>query len=178
MKPHQTGRVLYSAEQIEARIPQLVEEIEARLKGREFVMIGVLRGSFMFMADLLRAVYHAGLHPQIDFISLSSYGAGTVSSGTVQLTRDTDLELHGRTVLLVDDILDSGRTLAFARSLFLERGAAEVLSCVLLDKTVPRAVELEADFSAFPVDDRFVVGYGLDYNNRYRELPWIAELVF
>lgn len=176
MRPHHTDQIIYSAEQIRERIPVLVDEIAARQSG-DFVMIGILRGSFMFMADLLRSFNRHALHPQIDFITLTSY-VGTSSSGEVKLTHDTNLEVEGRDVLLVDDILDTGLTLDKARRIFTERGAKSVQTCVLLDKKTERAVEFHADYAAFPVDDVFVVGYGLDYDNHYRELPHIAEVTF
>ncbi|MFC1468019.1 hypoxanthine phosphoribosyltransferase [Verrucomicrobiota bacterium] len=176
MLPHHTERIIYSAEQIRERIPVLVDEIVADQKN-DFVMIGILRGSFMFMADLLRSFNRHALHPQIDFITLTSY-KGTESTGEVKLTHDTDLQIEGREVLLVDDILDTGRTLSVAKEIFMKRGATSVKSCVLLDKQTERAVEFHADHAAFPVEDVFVVGYGLDYDNHYRELPHIAEVTF
>jgi len=131
----------------------------------------------VFAADLLRALYRAGLSPQVDFLSLSSYRMGTTSSGRVEIVRDIEIDVAGRNVLIVDDILESGRTLAFAKDLIVARGAARVATCVLLDKPVRRAAEIAADFSAFECPDVFVVGYGMDLAHRLRELPFVGRVV-
>ena len=137
-------------------------------------MLSVLKGSFVFAADLLRALHKAGLSPEVEFISLSSYGAGTVSSGELRVVRDFDSDVAGRDVLLVDDILESGRTLAFARDLLLDRGARRVAIAVLLDKPGKRKVRLDADHVGFVCPDAFVVGYGMDVAHAYRELPFVG----
>lgn len=178
MRPHTISRQLFTREQIQERIHSLIDEIADNSDTGNLVMLGILRGSFIFLADLVRGFEQHRIHPRIDFITLSSYGAETESSGTVTVTHDTDVDLTGADVVVVDDILDSGRTLAFARELFLRRGARSVRTCVMLDKQTERAVEMEADYTGFPVEDVFVVGYGLDYDNHYRELPYIAEVVF
>lgn len=156
----------------------MIDEIAADCDAENLVLLGILRGSFIFLADLVRGFERHKLHPRIDFITLSSYGANTTSSGVVKITHDTDVDLEDAEVVIVDDILDSGRTLKFARDLFLERGASSVRTCVMLDKKTDRAVDMEADHVGFEVDDVFVVGYGLDYDNHYRELPYIAEVTF
>lgn len=171
------GEVLISAEEIARRVDDLVTEMEPHCRAEHFVMIGILRGSFMFLADLVRDLYQHGVHPRIDFITLESYGSGTVSSGTVKVTKDITVDVKGAEVLLIDDILDSGRTLAFARELMLQKGAERVLTCTLLDKPERRVVPVKADFIGFTIPDEFVVGYGLDYDSRYRELPYIAKVV-
>ncbi|MDD3276787.1 MAG: hypoxanthine phosphoribosyltransferase [Kiritimatiellales bacterium] len=178
MRPHHIHEVLFTREQIQERVHALIEEIAADCEAENLVMLGILRGSFIFLADLVRGFAAHDLHPRIDFITLSSYGGGTESRGQVEITHDTNEDLRGADVVIVDDILDSGRTLAFAKRLFLERGARSVKTCVLLDKKANRAVRMEADYAGFPVDDFFVVGYGLDYDNRYRELPYIANVTF
>ena len=178
MRPHHIHEVLLTSEQIQTRVHAMIEEIATSCEADNLVMLGILRGSFIFLADLVRGFAQHNLHPRIDFITLSSYGGGTESSGTVKICHDTDEDLRGADVVIVDDILDSGRTLAFAKELFLKRGARSVKTCVLLDKKANRAVEMEADYAGFPVDDVFVVGYGLDYDNRYRELPHIAKVTF
>jgi len=178
MEPHHIRDVLITREQIQKRVHVLIEEIAGTCEADNLVMLGILRGSFIFLADLVRGFAQHNLHPRIDFITLSSYGAGTESSGTVRISHDTDENLRGADVVIVDDILDSGRTLDFAKKLFLERGARSVKTCVLLDKKANRAAKIEADYAGFTVDDVFVVGYGLDYDNRYRELPYIAKVTF
>jgi len=134
----------------------------------------ILKGSFVFAADLIRALDRAGVKPQVDFMTLSSYGEGTASTGEVQLSRDISEDVTGRDVLIVDDILESGRTLAFASELMTSRGASTVQTCLLLDKAEKRQVPIEADYKGFVVDDRFVVGYGLDLAHHYRGLPYIG----
>ena len=178
MRPHHIREVLFTSEQIQQRVHTLIEEIAGTCEAENLVMLGILRGSFIFLADLVRGFAQHNLHPRIDFITLSSYGGGTESKGTVRITHDTAEDLRGADVVIVDDILDSGRTLAFAKKLFLERGARSVKTCVLLDKKANRAVAIEADYAGFPIDDFFVVGCGLDYDNRYRELPYIATVTF
>jgi hypoxanthine phosphoribosyltransferase len=167
--------VLFDADQIAARLRDLAAEIAAAM-GPDILLVPILKGSFVFSADLIRALYHAGMRPEVDFLTLSSYGAGRQSSGAVRVARDVDDLVVGRSVLLVDDILESGRTLSFARNLMQQRGAAVVKIAVFLDKPVPRAVPCEADFRAFICPQRFVIGYGLDHAHRYRELPFVGAL--
>lgn len=167
--------VIYSADDIAARLEELAREITARKLERPLV-VAVLKGSFVFAADLIRALYRSGLEPEVDFLTLSSYRKSRTSSGKVEILRDLDLSVDGRNVLLVDDVLDSGRTLVFAKDLIAARGASEILTCVLIDKKVPRAVNVAADFSAFKGDDEFVVGYGMDVAHRYRELPFVGRM--
>jgi hypoxanthine phosphoribosyltransferase len=169
----QKVRVLLSSEEIAERIRALADEIAAA-HYRDLLVVSVLKGSFMFAADLLRAFHEAGLAPEVDFFSLSSYGAGTVSSGMVRVVRDIESDVAGRDVLLVDDILESGRTLAFARDRLLERGARQVRLAVLLDKRGKRQGALEADYVGFRCPDEFVVGYGMDSSHAFRELPFVG----
>ena len=166
---------LFSAETITRRIEELAREIAATSLV-DPIIVAVLKGSFIFAADLIRALHREGLSPEIDFIYLASYGAGTVSQGEVKVLRDVESELKGRDVVIVDDILDSGRTLAFAKALLEKRDAVRVLTCVLIDKQVPRAVPIVPDFSGFVCPNVFVVGYGMDLAHRYRELPHIGEI--
>lgn len=178
LKPHHTENVLYSRERIAARVGEVARGIQARVASEDFVMVGVLRGSFMFFADLCRALNDIGVHPRIDFMTLESYGKGTTSTGVPRVTKDLSVDVTGAQVLLVDDILDTGRTLRFARAHVLNKGAAAVQTCVLLDKPSRRIAAIEADFVGFTVPDLFVVGYGLDYDSHYRELPHIAGVTF
>jgi len=172
----ETIEVVFSAATIAERIDAMARQIaQARLD--DLLVVAVLKGSFVFAADLLRALHRAGLSPQVDFLSLSSYRTATTSSGSVEIVRDIEIDVAGRNVLIVDDILESGRTLAFAKDLVAARGAARVLTCVLLDKPVPRAAEIAADFSAFECPEVFVVGYGMDLAHRLRELPFVGRVV-
>lgn len=168
--------VLFSAEAIADHIDKIVARI-ARAGLDRLLVVAVLKGSFVFAADLLRAMHRAGLAPEVDFISLASYREATQSSGHVDIVRDIETDVHGRNVLVVDDILESGRTLAFAKDLIAARGAARVLTCVLLDKPVQRAVAITADFRAFECPNEFVVGYGMDLAHRFRELPFVGRVV-
>jgi hypoxanthine phosphoribosyltransferase len=168
-----TVRVLFEAERIAQRNRELAAEIKAADPQR-LLVIAVLKGSFIFAADLIRALHAAGLAPEVEFISLSSYRDGTVSSGTVTVLHDVESDVRDRDVLLVDDILESGRTLAYAKDLFAARGARRVLTCVLLEKPGKRAVELKADFVGFHCPDVFVVGYGMDVAHAYRQLPFVG----
>jgi hypoxanthine phosphoribosyltransferase len=165
--------VRFSASDIAARVDALARDIARKLP-HDTLVVAVLKGSLVFTADLIRALSHHGVDWPMDFISLSSYGEATQSSGQVRLTRDISEDLAGRPVLLIDDILESGRTLAFAKKLFADRGASHVWLCTLLDKPTKRIVPLEADFVGFRVPDEFVVGYGLDHAHMHRGLPFIA----
>ena len=167
--------VVFPPEEIARQIDELAGRIAAEKLDR-LLVIAILKGSFVFAADLIRALHRVGLDPEVDFISLSSYRKSTTSSGKVEILRDIEMDVGDRNVLLVDDILESGRTLAFAKDLVTARGAKRVLTCVLLDKPVRRAVQVEADFAAFECPNVFVVGYGMDLAHRYRELPFVGQL--
>ena len=167
--------VVYSPEVIAKRLDALAREIVVAGFDR-LLVIPILTGSFVFSADLLRCLHHAGLTPEVDFLSLASYRRGTRSSGSVDILRDMELDVSGRDVLLVDDILDTGRTLAYAKDLVAARGARRIGTCVLLNKRVRRAVDISADFVAFDCPPVFVVGYGMDLAHRYRELPFVGRI--
>jgi len=168
--------VVFTAEQIGERIEELAQEV-AKAGLDNLLVAAILKGSFIFAADLIRALHGAGLAPEVDFISLASYRKSTTSSGAVEILRDLESEVRGRNVLIIDDILESGRTLAFAKDLISARGASKIMTCVLLDKPVPRAADIEADLVAFRCPDVFVVGYGMDLGHKFRELPFVGHLV-
>lgn len=174
-EPHAI-EVIFSADAIAERIDTLAVRIRETC-GTGVLVIPILKGSFVFAADLIRAMHRSGIAPEVDFLSLASYGDAERSSGAVRIVRDIESEVGDRHVLVVDDILETGRTLAFARDLIAGRGAASVRTCVLLDKKVPRAVPITADFAAFECPNEFVVGYGMDLAHRYRELPYVGRLV-
>jgi hypoxanthine phosphoribosyltransferase len=167
---------LYSASEIERRIDELARDIAASSL-KEPLIVAILKGSFIFAADLIRALHREGLAPEIDFLYLASYGEGIFSQGAVKILHDIASPIEGRDVVIVDDILDSGRTLAFAKDLLVKRGAARVFSCVLIDKQVKRAVPVEPDFYGFRCPPVYVVGYGMDLAHRYRELPFVGKIV-
>ncbi len=168
---------LFSASTIAARLTSLAGEIAGQMPA-EFVAIAILKGSFVFAADLVRALAAIHVNPEVDFMTLASYGTQTVSSGNVRLLRDAEIVVENKDVLLIDDILDSGRTLRFARNHLLARGAKSAKVCVLLDKTATRAADNEnrADFVGFSCPQAFVAGYGMDYAHKYRGLPFVAIL--
>ena len=167
---------MISAEDIVQRVEAMVVEVCDGFKGDEIVVVALLKGSFMFVADLVRQFHSHEVSVIMDFMATESYGSGTESSGTVKLTRDISTDVEGRKVLLVDDILDTGRTLDFARRHLMEKGAESVTTCAFLDKPDRRVVDFEADFIGFTIPDEFVVGYGLDYDSRYRALPHISKV--
>jgi hypoxanthine phosphoribosyltransferase len=168
--------VLFSAEAIATRINALAHEV-ASLKPERLLVIPVLKGSFIFAADLIRAMHHAGLSPEVDFMILASYREGTRSSGRVDVLRDIETDVQGRDVLLVDDILESGRTLAFAKDLIMARGANRAFSAVLLNKPGHLAANIKSDYIGFDCPDKFVVGFGMDMAHQFRELPFVGHVV-
>ena len=165
--------VLFDEHAIQERIAGLAAEISERIPG-DFMILGLLKGSFVFIADLARALHRHDRHPEIEFIRLSSYGLEKTSAGEVHLLGDCPTDLAGRKVLLIDDIADTGRSLAYARALLEQRDVAQLWSCVLLDKPSRREVEVPVDFVGFTIEDLFVAGYGIDYAEKYRELPHIV----
>lgn len=168
--------VIFPPDAIARRLEEIAGTIAAdRLES--LMVVAILKGSFVFAADLIRALHAVGLAPEVDFMTLSSYRKARTSSGQVTILRDMDLEVRDRNVLIVDDVLDSGRTLAFAKDLISARGAKSIRTCVLLDKHANRAVNLEPDYCAFDCPDTFVVGYGMDVAHRYRELPFVGRVV-
>ncbi len=172
--PHRI-RVLYDEAAIARRNGEMAAAI-ALTNPKNLLVVAILKGSFMFAADLIRAMHRAGIAPQVEFVHLSSYREATVSSGQVEILRDVQSEVSGRDVLLVDDILESGRTLAFAKDLLAARGARQVMSAVLLEKPGKRAVSIKADFVGFSCPDYFVVGYGMDVSHSYRQLPFVGVI--
>ena len=167
---------LFDEAEIAARVEALAAAVAGRLPA-QFTLVGLLKGSFVFVADLARGLHRAGCSPRIEFMRVSSYGSRTTSSGIVSLMGDAPAGVKGEPVLLVDDIQDTGRTLAFTKAFLIERGAAQVWTCTLLDKPSRREVgDGEVDFVGFTIPDVFVVGYGIDFAERYRHLPFIGEV--
>lgn len=166
---------LFDERTIAARVEALAADI-ARATGGEFVLVGVLKGSFVFLADLARALSRTGATPRIEFMRLASYGQRMESSGEVLLLGDMPRDFQAQPVLLVDDIVDTGLSMAYGRRLILERNAAAVWTCALLDKPSRRKVEVNVDFVGFEIPDVFVVGYGIDYAEQYRHLPYIGKV--
>lgn len=166
-------RVLLSQERVEARIRELGREISRDFLGKSPVLIGILKGSTFFLADLMRQL---DLTTEVDFISISSYASGVTSSGTVRLLKDLDHDISGRDVLVVEDIIDSGLSLSYLRKNLLSRNPRSLSIVTLLDKRVPRERQVYVDYVGFEIDDLFVIGYGLDHAERHRELSYVAVL--
>lgn len=166
-------RILFSEEELRARVTQLAADITRDYAGKAPVIVGILRGSFVFMADLVRQIR---LPAQLEFMSISSYGSGTTSSGHVCIRMDLETDIQDRDVLLVEDILDSGNTLSRLIPQLWERGPRSLKLCVLLDKPERHVKEIPVDYLGFSIPDAFVVGYGLDYDQKYRNLPYIGIL--
>ena len=167
--------VLIDETAIARRIDEMAGDIVKTI-GTDLVAVGLLKGCFVFMADLARALHRHGAACAVDFLQLSSYAAATVSSGSVKMASDVTMDLAGRRVLIVDDILDSGRTLAFARDRLKAHDPAGLWTAVLLDKPSRREVAFQADFVGFAIPDRFVAGYGIDHAERHRDLPHIVAV--
>ncbi|UCH35087.1 MAG: hypoxanthine phosphoribosyltransferase [Armatimonadota bacterium] len=165
--------VLLSAEQIQARVKEMAQQIATDYRGREPVLVGVLDGAVVFLADLMRALPIA---VRVDFVKWSSYGDATVSSGEVQVLKDLGSSIEGKHVLVVEDIVDTGLTLRYLLENFENRSVASLAVAALLDKPSRRKVDVKLDYVGFQVPDEFVVGYGLDLAQRYRNLPYVAVL--
>mgnify|MGYP003440475945 FL=1 len=167
--------VMISAEDIQHKVKQLGEQINAHYakSDNELVLIGLLRGSVIFMADLCRAIEKPH---ELDFMTVSSYGSGTVSSRDVKILKDLDGEIFGKDVLVVEDIIDSGNTLSKVMEMLQTRNPNSIELCTLVSKPSRREIDLEVRFLGFEVEDRFIVGYGLDYDQKYRHLPFIGEI--
>lgn len=171
----ETIKELISEEKVENRIRALAEEISEDYTGKELHMICILKGASFFMCELAK---RCTIPVSIDFMSVSSYGSGTQSSGTVRVVKDMDDPIEGKDVLIVEDIVDSGRTLHFLGELLASRGAKSIKYCTLLDKPERRVVDLKVDYTGFTIPDEFVVGYGMDYDQKYRNLPYIGIVSF
>ena len=165
--------VYYSEEKLQSIVKDLGKRISEDYKGKNLLLVSVLKGSVVFMADLMRAIT---IPCEIDFMCVSSYASGTTSSGVVKIIKDLDINLEGKDVLIVEDILDSGRTLNYIISILEKRNPSSIKICTLLDKPCRRRVEFNPVYCGIEIPDEFVIGYGLDYNERYRALPYIGVL--
>ena len=166
-------RILFTQEELARRVGELGEQITADYAGKEVAVASVLRGSYIFMADLTRAIQ---LPITVDFMAVSSYGSGTVSSGQVEIKKDLSDSIEGKDLIIVEDILDSGNTLYYLMDVLRARKPASIRICTMLDKPERRSKPITADYVGFSIPDAFVVGYGLDYDEKYRNLPYIGIL--
>lgn len=165
--------VLFSEQEIADKVQEIGAQITRDFEGKNPLILSVLRGSFVFMADLVRAIK---IPCEVDFMSVSSYGSGAVSSGEVKIDKDLDNSIENRHLIVVEDILDSGRTLSYLMNNLKSRNVASISLCTFLDKPERRVVPVEVNYCGFTVPDEFIVGYGLDYDQRYRNLPFIGVL--
>ena len=170
-KKYDFNEVLITREQLAQRVEELGAQISKDYEGEELFLIGILKGSVPFMADLMRAI---SLDVEMDFMSVSSYGGGTKTSGVVRIIKDLDSDIAGKNVLIVEDIIDSGLTLAYLKDYLAKRNPKSIRIVTMLSKPARRKADIEADYVGFTVEDMFIVGYGLDIDQKYRNLPFIS----
>jgi hypoxanthine phosphoribosyltransferase len=168
-------KVMLTEEEVDARIKQIGDQISKDYEGKSVHLICVLKGGSFFMCELAKRI---SVPVSFDFMSVSSYGGDTKSSGVVKIVKDLDESIRGKDVIIVEDIVDSGRTLSYLMELLGQRGPASLRLCTLLDKPDRRVVDVHVDYTGFDIPDEFVVGYGLDYDQRYRNLPYIGVIEF
>lgn len=166
-------RILFSEKQLRARIAEVARKVDKLYVGKKPLCIGILKGSIIFYADFIRRLTGP---VELDFMAVSSYGSGAISSGKLKIKKDLDKDVKGRDVIIIEDIIDSGFTLANLKRLILERGASSVIIVTLLNKKARREYDIAPDFNCFDIENEFVIGYGLDYNECYRSLPYIGVL--
>ena len=165
--------ILYSEEDLSKAVSELGNKLTSDYEGRELVLVAVLKGSVLFFADLMRCI---DLPCTIDFMAASSYGSSTVSSGKLNIKKDISCDIKGKDVLIVEDILDTGTTLSYLKDYLAQREPASIKLCTLFDKPARRKKPITADYSCFTIDDQFIVGYGLDYDEKFRKLPYVGIL--
>jgi len=168
------GKVVVHRDVIRQKVKELGKTISDDYRGKDLILIGVLKGGFVFLADLMREI---DIPVDMDLISVSSYGASTTSSGFVRIVMDIDIDIKGKNVIIVEDLIDSGYTLKYLKELLAMRGPESIKICTAFDKPSRRKVDIEIDYKGIIIPDKFVVGYGLDYAGRFRNLPDICELV-
>lgn len=170
---HTIGTVLFTKEEIEAKAAEIGAQISKDYEGEPLYLIGTLRGAIMWMADVMKNITN---DTEIDFIVASSYGSSTSSTGVVRVKKDLDGDIYDKNVIIIEDIVDTGTTLKFIKEYLADRNPKSIKICTLLDKPSRRVVDVEADYIGFPVENLFVIGYGLDYDQKYRNLPYISYL--
>lgn len=173
MADNTIGTVLITEEQIKARAKEIGAQISEEFAGEEVMLIGILKGALPWMADVMKNIT---LDCTIDFMACSSYGSSTKTSGVVKINKDLDSDIEGKNVIIVEDIVDSGITLSYLEKYLANRGPKTIKLCTLLDKPAGRRSDVEADYVGFEVEDLFIIGYGLDYDQKYRNLPYISYL--
>ena len=174
MKNMRIGNIVISREEIDKRVKELGSLISNDYKDKEIIAVGILKGCFVFMSDIIREI---STDVQTYFMQVSSYGSGTESSGKIHIKKDIDIDICGKDVIIFEDIIDSGNTLSALVPMLKERGPNSVKVCTLLSKPSRRVVDFEADYTGFEIPDKFIIGYGLDCDEKFRQLPYIAEVV-
>lgn len=167
------GQIMITREQLAKRVKELGKQISEDYKGQEILMVGILKGAVLFLSDLIREIT---VDTKIDFMAVTSYGASTKSSGVVRILKDLDTGIEDENVIIVEDIIDSGITLHYLRDYLMNRKPKSLKICTLLDKPDRREVEIKSDYTGFEIENKFIVGYGLDYDQKYRNLPYITCL--
>ncbi|MBC7087378.1 MAG: hypoxanthine phosphoribosyltransferase [Tissierellales bacterium] len=165
--------ILITEEEIKKRVKELGDEISKDYIGKEPVVLGILKGAVVFLSDLIREIK---IPINIDFMAVSSYGKSSVSTGEVRIIKDLDYSVEDKDIIIVEDIIDTGLTLGYLKELLVKRGAKSVKICTLLDKPERRKIEIDVDYMGFKIPDEFIIGYGLDYNEKYRNYPFVASL--
>lgn len=172
-KKYEFGEIMISEDALKKRIKELGEEMSRDYEGKEVLAIGILKGAVLFLSDLIREI---SVDTRIDFMAVTSYGASTQSSGIVRILKDLDTSIEGMDIIIVEDIIDSGITLHYLRDYLMGRKPNSLKICTLLDKPERREADIKADYVGFEVGNKFIVGYGLDYNEKYRNIPYITCL--
>lgn len=167
------GEIMITQEQISQRAREIGEQITRDYAGKDIVLVGILRGAVLWMGDIMKNV---DLDMEIDFMAVSSYGSSTKSSGVVKIIKDLDSDIEGKHIIIIEDIVDSGITLNYLKHYLENRNTKSVRICTLLDKPAGRKTDIQVDYIGFEVEDRFIVGYGLDFDQKYRNLPYISFL--
>ena len=170
---NQIGKILVTGEQITERAKEIAAQINEEYKGEQVCLVGTLKGAIMWMAELMK---YLTCDTEIDFVVASSYGSGTTTSGVVRIKKDLDTDIYGKNVIIIEDIVDTGTTLKHLKAHFADRNPKSIKICTLLDKPSRRLVDLKADYVGFSIENLFVVGYGLDYDQKYRNLPYVSYL--
>jgi len=165
--------ILITEEEIKKRVKELGDEISKDYIGKEPVVLGILKGAVVFLSDLIREIK---IPINIDFMAVSSYGKSSVSTGEVRIIKDLDYSVEDKDIIIVEDIIDTGLTLGYLKELLVKRGAKSVKICTLLDKPERRKIDIDVDYMGFKIPDEFIIGYGLDYNEKYRNYPFVASL--
>ena len=173
MENNTIGKILFTREQIEQRAKEIGAQIAKDYEGEEVYLVGTLRGAIMWMADMMKNITN---DTEIDFIVASSYGSSSTTSGVVKIKKDLDGDIYGKNVIIIEDIVDTGTTLKHLKAYFADRNPKSIRICTLLDKPSRRIADIQADYIGFEIENLFVIGYGLDYDQKYRNLPYISYL--